>query len=197
MELNMVKTILLISVFLNCFVINIGFCQDRSPSPNSVSFNPEIGDKSETYENPEKKTEPSFWRKVWGKKARNAALLGMWSIHVDGTGEYFGNGSNNDQGELVGIQYWGLAAGTFMNSKDDRAWFFGPAREVYSYNFTDFSRFDIGYKFGLLYGYGDDLINVDIAVPELVIGDEVNMPNWEVYFERQQTLYGIFIYRLK
>jgi hypothetical protein len=31
---------------------------------------------------------------------------------------------------------------------------------VYSHNFTDDTRFDIGYKFGLLYGYGDDLINV-------------------------------------
>ena len=87
-------------------------------------------------------------------------FLGMWSIHLDGTGEYLGTGSNNDQNHLIGIQYYGLSAGMFINSKDDRSWFFGPAREVYSHNFTGDTRFDIGYKFGLLYGYGDDLINV-------------------------------------
>jgi len=87
-------------------------------------------------------------------------LLGMWNIHLDGTGEYFGDGRNNDQGELIGIQYYGLTAGTFINSQDDRAWYFGPAREVYSHKFDHDLRFDAGYKFGLLYGYGDDLINV-------------------------------------
>jgi hypothetical protein len=153
----MVKTILLISAFSICFAINNGYCNDKSLSPDSASVSTEITDESEY---PAEKPESSFWRKAWGKKARNAALLGMWSLHVDGTGEYFGSGGNNDQGELVGLQYWGLAAGTFMNSKDDRAWFFGPAREVYSHNFTENTRFDIGYKFGLLYGYGDDLINV-------------------------------------
>ena len=50
--------------------------------------------------------------------------------------------------------------GTFINSKDDRAYSAGLAREVYSHNFNQNTRFDIGYKFGLLWGYGDDLINV-------------------------------------
>jgi hypothetical protein len=156
----MVKTILLISVFLTSFALENGFSQDGPPSQNYASIDPGTANRSETSENPENKPDSNFWSKVWGKKARDALLLGMWSIHVDGTGEHFGNGSNNDQGELIGIQYWGLAAGTFINSKDDRAWFFGPAREVYSENFGESWRFDIGYKFGLLYGYGDDLINV-------------------------------------
>ncbi|MCP4623470.1 MAG: hypothetical protein GY850_08035 [bacterium] len=153
----MVRTILLICAFSMCLAINNGFCNEKSPSPDPATINTKETGESE---NPVEKPESSFWRKVWGKKARNAALLGMWSLHVDGTGEYFGSGGNNDQGELVGLQYWGLAAGTFMNSKDDRAWFLGPAREVYSHDFTEYTRFDIGYKFGLLYGYGDDLINV-------------------------------------
>ena len=34
------------------------------------------------------------------------------------------------------------------------------AREVYSRNYSKNTRFDIGYKFRLLWGYGDDLINV-------------------------------------
>lgn len=99
-------------------------------------------------------------RRSGGKKARDSLLLGMYSIHLDGTGEYWGNGSNNDQGHMLGIRYCGLTAGTFINSEDDRAWFLGPAREVYSRDFSDDGRFDIGYSFGLLYGYGDDLINL-------------------------------------
>jgi len=61
---------------------------------------------------------------------------------------------------MLGIRYSGLTAGTFINSKDDRAWFLGPAREVYSRDFSDDGRFDIGYSFGLLYGYGDELTNL-------------------------------------
>jgi hypothetical protein len=94
------------------------------------------------------------------KKARDALLLGMYSINVDGTGAYFGDGRNNDQGHLVGIQYYGLTAGTFINSFDDRAYYSGLAREVYSHIYSKNTRFDVGYKFGLLFGYGDDLINV-------------------------------------
>ena len=84
--------------------------------------------------------------KSWSA-AGTALLLGMWSIHVDGTGEYFGDGRNNDQNHLAGIQYYGLTAGTFINSKDDRAYHAGLAREVYSHNYSENTLFDIGYKF--------------------------------------------------
>ncbi len=153
----MTKTIFSISVVSICFFINIAFCQENKPSQNSGSNNIETADN---YKRREEKSDSNIWQKIWGIKARDALLLGMWSIHVDGTGEYFGNGSNNDQNHLIGIQYYGLTAGTFINSKNDRAWYLGPARELYSHNFTDDTRFDIGHKFGLLYGYGDDLINV-------------------------------------
>jgi len=101
-----------------------------------------------------------MWRKTWGNKARDALLVGMWSVHLKGSGEYWGDGGSNEQNHLLGIQYYGLAAGTFINSHDDHAWFFGPAREVYSRQITEFTRIDIGYKLGPLYGYGDDLPNV-------------------------------------
>lgn len=153
----MTKTTFFISVVSICFFINNAFCQENKPSQNSGSNNIETADN---FKRREEKSDSNIWQKIWGIKARDALLLGMWSIHVDGTGEYFGNGSNNDQNELLGIQYYGLTAGTFINSKNDRAWYLGPARELYSHNFTDDTRFDIGYKFGLLYGYGDDLINV-------------------------------------
>ena len=137
-------------------VSNAAYSENRSWH-NSTQNNEDI----EIANNVRKKASGSnFWQKVWGKRARNAFLLGMWSLHLDGTGEYLGSGSNNDQNYLFAMQVSGLSGGTFINSKDDRAWFFGPAREVYSYNFSDDTRFDAGYKFGLLYGYGDDLINV-------------------------------------
>ena len=151
------KKVISLILLTICLLVNNAAYSEKTSSKYSNQNSDDIANQNIERKKP---SGSNFWRKVWGKKARNAALLGMWSIHVDGTGEHFGNGSNNDQGELVGIQYWGIAAGTFMNSKDDRAWFLGPAREVYSYNFTDFSRFDIGNKFGLLWGYGDDLINV-------------------------------------
>jgi len=153
----MTKTIFFISVFSIFFFMNNAFCQENTPSLDSGSNNIDTADN---YKRHEEKSDSSIWQKIWGIKARDALLLGMWSIHVDGTGEYFGDGRNNDQNHLLGMQYYGLTAGTLINSKNDRAWYFGPARELYSQNFTDDTRFDIGYKFGLLYGYGDDLINV-------------------------------------
>ncbi len=153
----MTKTILLISVFTICFAINNGYCRELSAPSDSEPDQIEHKDAAEIDED---SASTSIWRKIWGKKARNAVLAGMWSLHLDGTGEYFGDGRNNDQNHLIGLQYWGLSAGTFINSKDDRAWYFGPAREVYSHNFYPDTRFDIGYKFGLLYGYGDDLENI-------------------------------------
>ena len=123
----MKRAIFLILLFSACFLINNAFCSENTPFRYS-SLN--IVETANNYEEREETPASQFWQKVWGKKARNALLLGMWSVHLDGTGEYFGNGSNNDQGNLLGIQYYGLTAGTFINSKHDRAWFFGPAREV-------------------------------------------------------------------
>lgn len=134
-------------------LVNTAYCQDPSNQQTDHQKNDNIIRKEEN-------TNKSLWEKIKGKKGRDALLLGMWSLHVDGTGEYFGDGRNNDQNHLLGIQYYGLTAGTFINSKDDRAYYFGLAREVYSHNFSKNTRLDISYKFGLLYGYGDDLINV-------------------------------------
>jgi hypothetical protein len=121
--------------------------QDKSEPgspPQAVSESPEKG----------------FWETLKGSRARDALLLGMWSIHLDGTGEYFGDGRNNDQGHMLGAQCYGITAGTFINSHDDRAYFAGLAREVFSYPYPRDFRIDLGYKLGLLYSYGDDLPNL-------------------------------------
>ncbi len=148
---------LLIVLFTCACIVNTSYCQDPPVQQTGHQNNHIVIQQEETAK---EKTDKTLWEKIKGKKARDALLLGMWSIHVDGTGEYFGDGRNNDQGHLAGIQYYGLTAGTFINSFDDRAYYIGLAREVYSHNYSKNTRFDIGYKFGLLWGYGDDLINV-------------------------------------
>ena len=84
----------------------------------------------------------------------------MWSLHLSGSGEYLGDGGSNEQNKLIGIQYHGLAAGTFINSHDDRARFIGAAREVYFHKLADNTRLDTGYKLGPLYGYEEHLPNI-------------------------------------
>ena len=153
----MKNSISLICLFAGLCLVTAAYCQDP---PDRQTDHPNNNKAIQIEENTKEKTDKSLWEKIKGKKARDALLLGMWSIHVDGTGEYFGDGRNNDQNHLIGIQYYGLTAGTFINSKDDRAYHAGLAREVYSHNYSKNTRFDIGYKFGLLFGYGDDLINV-------------------------------------
>ena len=148
---------LLIVLFTCACIVNTSYCQDPPVQQTGHQNNHIVIQQEETAK---EKTDKTLWEKIKGKKARDALLLGMWSIHVDGTGEYFGDGRNNDQNHLAGIQYYGLTAGTFINSFDDRAYYIGLAREVYSHNYSKNTRFDIGYKFGLLWGYGDDLINV-------------------------------------
>lgn len=153
----MKKYIFLIVLFACTCLVNTAYCQDPPAQPTDHQNNHSVIQKEE---NAKEKTDKSLWEKIKGKKARDALLLGMWSLHLDGTGEYFGDGRNNDQNHLAGIQYYGLTAGTFINSFDDRAYYIGLAREVYSHNYNKNTRFDIGYKFGPLFGYGDDLINV-------------------------------------
>ncbi len=128
------------------------------PRPNSVSIASESAGRNDK-QNAE--SDSNRWQKIWGKKSRDALLLGMWSFHLRGTGEYWNDkGGSNEQNHLFGIQYYGLTTGTFINSHDDRAWFIGLAREVYSRKISADTRLDIGYKFGPLFGYGDDLPSV-------------------------------------
>jgi len=149
----MKESILLIYLFAGICLVNTAYCQDPPAQQTDHQNDHKVIRQEEN-------TDKSLWQKIKGKKARDALLLGMWSIHADGTGEYWGDGRNNDQGHLAGIQYYGLTAGTFINSFDDRAYYTGLAREVYSHNYSKNTRFDVSYKIGLLFGYGDDLINV-------------------------------------
>lgn len=145
------KKLLFLSCTLLIFIhVKIAFCQENTSSPNPVSINNETVNKNEKQE---ETVNANIWRKILGIKSRDALLLGMWSIHLKG-------GSGNEQNHLIGIQYYGLTAGTFMNSHDERAWFFGLTRDVFSREITENTRLDLGYKLGPLYGYGEDLPNI-------------------------------------
>lgn len=137
---------------------------DPGPPPDA----PPAGDRAPLGDRP-----PTWWDEAWetivGRKARDALLLGLWSLHLDGTGEYLGDGRNNDQGELIGVQLFGVTAGTFMNSHDDRTFFAGFAREVYSAEPAPDWRVDLGYKLGLMVGYGDELVNVGGVSPFAIL----------------------------
>jgi hypothetical protein len=133
---------------ISTFFAATGFCQSagagQAPAPQAA----------------EARSDSGWWDLAVGKPARDALLLGMWTLHLDGTGEYFGDGRNNDQAHLIGLQVAGFTAGTYINSHDDRTFYGGLAREVYSTELGGGLRLDLGYKFGLLYGYGDDLFNL-------------------------------------
>ena len=106
-------------------------------------------------------TGKKVWEFVKGRKAVDAILLGMWSLHFDATGSLFGDGRVNEVNNLVGLQLFGFNAGTFINSHDDRTYFLGLSRRVYTTHLWDDNvRLDIGYNAGLLYGYGDELYNL-------------------------------------
>jgi len=101
------------------------------------------------------------WDFVKGRKGVDALLLAMWSFHFDATGSLFGDGRVNEVNNLLGLQLYGFNAGTFINSHDDRTFFLGISRRVYTkYLWDDEVRMDIGYNAGLLYGYGDELYNI-------------------------------------
>lgn len=106
-------------------------------------------------------TGADVWEFIKGRKAVDAILLAMWSFHFDATGSLFGDGRVNEVNNLVGLQLYGFNAGTFINSHHDRAYFLGVARRMYTdYYWDDEIRMDIGYNAGVLYGYGDELINL-------------------------------------
>lgn len=57
---------------------------------------------------------------------------------------------------LIGMVYHSFSAGTFINSFDDRTWYFVVMRNIYSEH-----GFGIGYMAGALYGYKGNLSTVN------------------------------------
>jgi hypothetical protein len=149
-----VSKVMLITYMLAIFCIaNEGVCQEDVPSPATATTATQGSEKNE-------EVDSGIWQKIWGDKSENAVLMGMWSIHLKGSGEYFGGSEeSNEQNKLIAMIYNGIGAGTFINSHDDRSWFVALGRNVYSRELTENTRLDISYRVGPLYGYGDSLPN--------------------------------------
>lgn len=88
-----------------------------------------------------------FWDLLWGIPAENSINLGMWSYHFIDNDDSYRTTHN-----LIAITYKGIFGGTFENSNDDRTWTAGIQRDVYHTNLGVLS-VDMGYRFGLMYGY--------------------------------------------
>lgn len=114
-------------------------------------------------------SESTLWDRVKGRRARNAILLGKWSHHILGSGEFFGDGTHDERHYLLGIQCGGLAFGTFINCYDNRTFFAGLAREIGSASYSANTRVDAGYKVGLMHGYGRELPNLCGISPQLML----------------------------
>jgi hypothetical protein len=108
----------------------------------------------------EKAVKGGLFYRIKGQSAPNAVLMGMWSFHLDGTGDIYGDGRNNEHNYLRGFQYAGVTAGWFVNSHDQPTVYAGLARKISQHDLSRKIRFDLGYKIGLLHGYGDELPNI-------------------------------------
>jgi len=84
----------LLTLFIIAFVIiqTPAFCETR---PTPTSSNNEQNEPDPPSQAVSESTEKDFWETLKGNRARDALLLGMWSLHLDGTGEYFGDGRRN------------------------------------------------------------------------------------------------------
>ncbi len=92
---------------------------------------------------------------VKGQPSRDGVGLGMWSYH------FWNRKGKNEVHDLFGIQLSGVTFATFRNSYSDRAYFLTASRDVYRKQlFIKDLELELGYKVGLVYGYGDRYPNV-------------------------------------
>lgn len=123
------------------------------------------------------KSRRSFKEFIKGYRPDDALLLGMWSFHFDGEGEfskYFYNTKDarnyNEANNLVGIQYASLCAATFTNSHNNQTFVLGVNRNLIDKKIgqTDL-HFQSGYRAGIIYGYGDQFPNLGGISPVLFL----------------------------
>jgi hypothetical protein len=95
-------------------------------------------------------------QKAWGEQAPNAILgLGlMKSFHL-----LEDNNKYRTWNYLVGAEYRGLTAGTFLNSHDRRVYLLGVSRSLYHKQSASGFNVDLGYKLGGFYGYREGFPN--------------------------------------
>lgn len=100
-----VKFVLLLAALLLFGDSLVCLCAEPLPQPctqplaGSDCSNTGVSDRSD---------DPEWLETMKGRKARDAILLGMWSLHIDGSGRNTGEGDNDENNRLIGVQYYGL-----------------------------------------------------------------------------------------
>lgn len=121
--------------------------------------------KPESAENGRK----GFWKTLKGQAADDMVHMGLWSQHISPSRDY------NEDNQLVGLQYKGYFAGTFLNSYEKRTVMAGIARTVATKKlFKKRVTVDLGYRLGMMYGYDSETSIPNIAgftvLPAMVLG---------------------------
>jgi hypothetical protein len=135
--------------------------------------------------------EKSIWTKVWGATPESPQVyIGMWSYHLTDINtisvpDYRTQPIKNN--ELIGLQYKGLVLGTLLNSYDQRTYLIAIQRTLFETSLNhNASHLNIGYRLGILYGYGEnskDIVKIKspiIPFPELFIDLDWNHLGIEV-----------------
>lgn len=95
------------------------------------------------------------WDVLKGTPAGDALLLNMLSFHTSSK-------KYNSTNDLLGIQYKGYILSTLVNSYDERTFFAGVGRKLIEKELKSNSNcsLGIGYRAGLIHGYGDKYPNL-------------------------------------
>lgn len=124
----------------------------------------------------------SIWAVLWGTPAPEPRLtLGMWSAHAT-------KKDRNNKNDMIGVSYYGLGVGTFVNSYYERSyaatiqryWVMAPLYKEINY--------EIGYRLGLVTGYkGYNITGVEslknapvLPFVQLIAGLNWKYFGWEI-----------------
>ena len=111
-----------------------------------------------------------------GQPAPDSIYLGMWSYHFIDDDDDYTNTHN-----LLGLVYKGFFLGTFLNSREERAWALGLQRNVYRTK-VDLFDLDIGYRLGVMHGYENLQLFDSELFPLLQIYSDISYEKLGVQF---------------
>lgn len=113
---------------------------------------------------------------IWGRPAPDSFYIGMWSYHINPNSRHHKHAEND---LLMGL-YKGYFAGTLINSYDDRVYAAGVQRNWMQKPLGSHFNFYAGYRLGLVYGYGNKIINLgDLTPPVLPFAELITSIAWK------------------
>lgn len=121
-------------------------------------------------------TADSIWQDIWGDPAPDSFYAGMWSYHINPNSRHHEHAEND---LLMGV-YKGYFAGTLINSYDDRMYAAGIQRNWVQKSLGSQFNYYAGYRLGLVYGYGNKIINLgDFTPPVLPFAQLLTSVTWK------------------